>query len=161
MGDSSLTRIMFSLAVALVLAQHGCATVLKGTSEEVAVNSDPSGAEVSVNGEYNGTTPYVVKVPSSRTLFIRVAKTGYRPQHVTDDTSLRWKYAIGSFLALVIPLGVDLADGAAWGHDQTVITVHLEPLARATASPAATVSPPAGEVLQSTPTSAAQSASGR
>ncbi|MBF6560805.1 MAG: hypothetical protein IVW56_10975 [Candidatus Binataceae bacterium] len=44
-----------------------------------------------------------------------------------DDASFRWGYEIWSFVEFVIPMGVDMADGAAWGHDQ-MIAAHLEPL---------------------------------
>jgi hypothetical protein len=48
-------------------------------------------------------------------------------------------YEIWSFVEFVIPMGVDMADGAAWGHDKTMVTAHLEPGSQAptAASPAA------------------------
>src|SRR6266849_4210772 len=95
---------------AATLLQQSCATMLKGRSEQVMVSSDPSGAQVSMNDQLNGTTPYVTTVKSSEPLHIHVSKPGYQPQDITDDTSFRWGYEIWSFLCYVIPLGVDLAD---------------------------------------------------
>ncbi len=130
-----------------VLTGSGCATLLKGSNEQVMVSSDPSGANVSINGQQTGTTPYVTTVPSSQNLQIEVSKPGYQTASVTDDANFRWGYEIWSFVEFVIPMGVDMADGAAWGHDQTMVAAHLEPLpnvgktAPAGAAPASGTSP--------------------
>jgi len=113
----------------LSLLQPGCASLLKGTSEQIMVSSEPPGANVSVNGQQEGTTPYVANVPSSRDLQIELSKPGYEPLTVADNTSFRWGYEIWSFVDFVIPMGVDMADGAAWGHDQTMVAAHLNPVA--------------------------------
>ena len=141
-----MKRRIFRLATLVVLAiatllQQSCATMLKGRSEEVMVSSDPSGAQVSINDQMNGTTPYATTVKSSEPLHIHVSKPGYQPQDITDDTSFRWGYEIWSFLCYVIPLGVDLADGAAWGHDQTMIAAHLEPLPQTDQAPVGAAQP--------------------
>lgn len=137
----------------LSLLQPGCASMLKGNNEQIMVSSEPSGANVSVNGQQEGTTPYVANVPSSRDLQIQLSKPGYEPITVADNTSFRWGYEIWSFVDFVIPMGVDMADGAAWGHDQTMVAAHLNPVAESPvalqpqagtsgATPAAQPSPP-------------------
>ena len=115
----------------VALSQSGCATMLKGTNEQIMVTSDPSGANVNVNGQGEGTTPYVANVPSKQNLEIEVSKPGYQPTTVADNTSFRWGYEIWSFVEFVIPLGVDMADGAAWGHDQKMVAAHLNPVSQA------------------------------
>jgi hypothetical protein len=115
-----------TLLLAAVFAINGCATLLKGTNEQVMVSSDPSGADVSINGQHAGTTPYVTTVPSSQDLHIEVSKAGYQPASIDDKTNFRWGYEIWSFVEFVIPMGVDLADGAAWGHQQNMVAAHLE-----------------------------------
>lgn len=141
----------------LSLLQPGCASMLKGNNEQIMVSSEPSGANVSVNGQQEGTTPYVANVPSSRDLQIQLSKPGYEPITVADNTSFRWGYEIWSFVDFVIPMGVDMADGAAWGHDQTMVAAHLNPVAESRsalqpqagtsgATPAAQASPAATTV---------------
>jgi PEGA domain len=118
-----------SVLLALIMAvQSGCATLLKGSNEQVMITSYPAGAKVSLNGQNQGTTPYVANVPSSQDLDIQLSKPGYQAASIKDDTSLRWGYEIWSFVAFVIPLGVDMADGAAWGHDQTMVAAHMDPV---------------------------------
>ncbi len=118
-----------AIALSAAFSCASCATMLKGTHEEIMVSSDPAAADVSINGEQSGKTPFTTTVPSSRNLQIQLTKAGYQEQTVTDDATFRWGYEIWSFICWVIPLGVDMADGAAWGHQQTMIAAHLEPVA--------------------------------
>jgi hypothetical protein len=62
----------------------------------------------------------------SQNLQIQVSKPGYQTASIDDRAKFCWGYEIWSFVWYVIPLGVDLADGAAWGHPQTMIAAHLE-----------------------------------
>jgi hypothetical protein len=136
--EQSGMRLTFVILL-VSLPTFGCATMLKGTNEQLMVASDPSGANVAVNGQNEGTTPYETTVPSSQNLQIEVSKPGYQSITIEDDTSFRWGYEIWSFVEFVIPMGVDMADGAAWGHDKTMVTAHLEAASQAptAASPAA------------------------
>lgn len=139
-----------ALLVLAMLTIGGCATLLKGSNEQVMINSDPSGANVSINGQQTGTTPYVTTVPSSQDLQIEVSKPGYQTANVDDKTNFRWGYEIWSFVEFIIPMGVDLADGAAWGHQQTMIAAHLEP-ANVTGAAAPTPAPSAPPVVGTSP----------
>jgi len=142
-----MKRIVAASVGLAFLTVSGCATLLKGSNEQVMVSSEPSGANVSINGSESGTTPFVTTVPSSQNLQIQVSKAGYAPTTINDNTSFRWGYEIWSFVEFVIPLFVDMADGSAWGHDQTMIAVHLQPtpqsVTTATPTPAASPTPAA------------------
>jgi hypothetical protein len=132
---------VYSLAVCCLISTS-CATLLKGTKEEITVVSDPSGAKVTANQSDEGTTPVAFTVPSKQDLNISVTKAGYQEQDLQDPTSFRWGYEAFSFIEWVIPMVVDLSDGAAWGHDHLTMTAHLEPNGQPT--PASAESPPAG-----------------
>ena len=116
-----------------------CATILRGRTEEITVVSYPAGATVQVNGDQKGVTPVEVKVPSKADLNVNVTKDGYRSDNLTDPATTRWGYEAFSFVCGVLPVFGDMATGAAWGHDQLMLTAHLEPgpRARAEASAAA------------------------
>lgn len=130
--------------------------MLKGTTDQIMVSTDPAGADVSINDQQSGKTPFVTTVPSSQNLKIHLAKAGYQDQEIADDATFRWGYEICSFLLYVIPLVVDLSDGAAWGHQQTMIAGHLEPIAQ-TAPPAQTLPAPAVQAPAPTPLTPAPS----
>jgi hypothetical protein len=103
--------------------------MLKGTTDQIMVSTNPTGANVSINGQQSGKTPFVTTVPSSQDLHIHLSKAGYQDQTVTSEATFRWGYEFWSFVAYVIPLVVDLSDGAAWGHQQTMIAANLDPVA--------------------------------
>jgi len=117
--------------------------MLKGTKDEITVVSDPSGAQVTANESQEGPTPVTFTVPSKQDLNITVSKAGYQPEDLQDSASFRWGYEAWAFIAYVIPMVVDLSDGAAWGHDHLTMTAHLEPAGQPTAA-AAVPSPAAG-----------------
>jgi hypothetical protein len=124
-----------ALAVCSLIGSS-CATMLKGTKDEITVVSDPSGAEVTANETLEGTTPVTFTLPSKQDLTITVAKTGYQPEDLQDPVSFRWGYESWAFIAYVIPMVVDLSDGAAWGHDHLMVTAHLEPIGQPTSAAA-------------------------
>lgn len=134
----------------------GCATMLKGTTDQITVISDPPGAQVTSNSSPVGVTPVSFTVPSKEDLNLQVSKPGYQSASMQNEANFRWGYEIWAFLAYIIPGIVDCADGAAWGHDNLVMTTHLEPVAAAAAPPAApavpaSIAPVAANVPATTP----------
>ncbi len=143
-----MTKLAVYTLALCALINASCATLLKGTKEEITVVSDPSGAKVSANESEKGTTPVSFTVPSKEDLNISITKAGYKEEDLHDPTSFRWGYEVWSFIEWVIPMVVDLSDGAAWGHDHLTITAHLEPNGQpataAEGAPPAATAPSAG-----------------
>jgi hypothetical protein len=121
--------------------------MLKGTKDEITVVSDPAGAQVTANETHEGPTPVTFTVPSKQDLNITVAKAGYQPEDLQDPASFRWGYEAWAFIAYIIPMVVDLSDGAAWGHEHLTMTAHLEPNGQP--NPAAEGAPPAASAAAS------------
>lgn len=95
-----------------------------------------------------GTDSCLVHRPSKQDLNITVSKAGYQPQDLQDPVSFRWGYEAWAFLAYIIPMVVDLSDGAAWGHDHLTLTAHLEPNTQPTSAAGGT--PPAASAASET-----------
>jgi hypothetical protein len=124
MAKSSICASL--LAVVFV---SSCATLFQGTHEEIMVESDPPGAQVSVNDGRNGTTPYSMKVSRDDDVNIHVSKPGYAPMDVSDESHMAWGYFISDFFFTgLIGLAVDGLDGAMFYHNQTMVSAHLEPM---------------------------------
>ena len=105
----------------------GCAYMLKGTTDNMTVITDPEDAEVTVNNRNKGLSPVSFSVPSNEDLDIRLSKAGYQPKEVTSRALFRSGYEAWSFVEFVIPMVIDMSYGAAWGHDPTTITERLDP----------------------------------
>lgn len=65
-----------SLLIILGLVS-GCATVVKGTTQPIPVNSDPTGAEVLVNTNVFGITPIQIKLKRKEDHQVMIRKQGY------------------------------------------------------------------------------------
>lgn len=73
-------RYTASLAlVATTLVGSGCGTIIQGTSQEVSVSSNPSGAAISINGQQMGTTPASLNLSRKDRHTVRLDLSGYQP----------------------------------------------------------------------------------
>lgn len=131
-------RNMLVLGIALCLG--GCATMVRGADEEVAMNSEPAGAAVRTNvGLSCPSTPCTIAVPRKSDFTATFAKEGFKEQQVAVGTKLSGGGAAGMagnvLAGGVIGIGVDAATGAAMDHDPNPVLVKLEPLSPARAKP--------------------------
>ena len=118
--------------VACVASQSGCATVFKGTKQEVHIASEPTGVDVRSNGLPLGSAPTSTEIPRGRPIGLSFSKEGYKTQHVQlaqHPDAGWWVWDIGSCIipvAACIPLLVDAVSGAWYDFDDDV-RVRLEP----------------------------------
>lgn len=66
-------------ALLQILLLGGCASIMHGTSQQVAVSSSPTGAQVTVNGIALGTTPVLADLKRKDNHVVRVSLDGYAP----------------------------------------------------------------------------------
>jgi hypothetical protein len=122
-----MRRVSTGLAAALVaLALSGCATLFAGGSETLTVNSEPSGARVTMQtGETLGTTPFTATLDPSRSYTLTFNRAGYSPTTV----QVARKVDGIAFLNLLCVLcwGIDFATGAVWGLESNHLNVTLTP----------------------------------
>jgi hypothetical protein len=113
------------VVVLLFAAMSGCTLVAQGTTQEVKVTSEPSGAQASVAGQTK-TTPAVFQLPKEdHTLVVR--REGYQEKKVLLERHVS-PWFIGSILTGVIGSVVDIAAGSWKEFDQTELKVVLEAL---------------------------------
>ena len=121
-------RLVYACAVALALS--GCATVTRGTDDQIQVNSDPQGATVQTSLSQQCITPCTLKVGRKDEFSVTVAKPGYAPQTVFVGTRLASAGAAGFagnvLVGGVIGMGVDAATGATLEHFPNPVTVVLQ-----------------------------------
>ncbi|MFN4266500.1 MAG: PEGA domain-containing protein [Aquabacterium sp.] len=102
----------------------GCASVIRGTSDTVTVNSLEKGTTIYINGAPRGVDVAQVQVKRGNVHQIRVEKEGCQP--VAETTSE--KFDATSLLGILLDFGlitipVDLISGAAWKAEPTTYTV--------------------------------------
>lgn len=112
-GGGRMHRIEGAIAVALIVALAGCATIVHGGTQDIRVSSQPSGAVVRVQGMAT-TTPGVLKLERKGTHTLVFEKEGHKSVEVqlnkTVDGWLFGNILIGGIIGLVI----DFVSGAAY-----------------------------------------------
>ena len=71
-----------ALVVIVCAGLSGCATAIHGTSQNIPILSDPTGAKITVDGNVIGTTPTEVKLSRKTDHLVVVEKDGYETERV-------------------------------------------------------------------------------
>lgn len=88
-------RHCFLIKIALILAcimsflfMQGCATIIKGKTQEVTFKSEPEGATVTVTGRTIGKTPITTQLDRKSDQTATFEKEGYKPQTIPLTTTI-------------------------------------------------------------------------
>ena len=104
----------------------GCATALRGSSQKMKIETDPSGATLKINDQ-SYTTPAEVELKRKETYKVEVGKEGYRTK--VFDFAAQWDGA--SLPGLIVPGGsVSVATDRVSGADLSfsdLPTIKLDP----------------------------------
>ncbi len=115
--------IISLLIVFSFLILSGCATILKGTKQEITFESSPSGAKVFLDGNLIGTTPFTVKLKKNKYKSFRVELKGYQ----TIQRKMAKKYDLVSLLDVFWDLSTtDLLTGAAFEYAENSYYIELQ-----------------------------------
>ena len=120
------TIFLIILLITIVLLFSSCATILKGTTEGVDVDSAPTGAKVYINGQYMGKTPLQNKLRSNKTHHIEFVKEGYEKKTVDITSSLGANWIVLDVLFGVFPIIIDAASGSWYNLDDSYARTLLE-----------------------------------
>jgi hypothetical protein len=119
------------LAFALAALCGGCATVVRGTTDEVGFNSTPSGAEVHTSNGLGCVTPCTLTVKKNEEFVATFQKDGFVPQQVPVARQVVGAGVVataGNVIAGgLIGLGVDAVTGAGYEHTPNPVSVTLRP----------------------------------
>jgi hypothetical protein len=114
----SVIGVMSALAVA-------CGTIIHGSSQEVGISSQPTGASVTVDKQPLGTTPVVAHLRRKDNHEIVVTMTGYQPFALATTRSVSgWVWGNIVFGGL-IGLAVDAISGALYKVQPEQVSAQL------------------------------------
>ena len=77
-----------AIAVALCLTLAGCATIIRGTEQEVSVNTNPIGATVQFSNGQSCTAPCRITAARDQSLQLTISKEGCHTQSASMVPSL-------------------------------------------------------------------------
>ncbi|MDQ8202662.1 PEGA domain-containing protein [Pelagicoccus sp. SDUM812003] len=111
----------------------GCATVTRGTKDVLVIESDPSGALVTLSNGLTGTTPTSFKVSRKKPISVTIEKKGYETVFVQVNPAIEGAGAAGMagnvLVGGIIGVGVDAMSGATKNLRPNPVTVKLVPVA--------------------------------
>jgi hypothetical protein len=116
------------VALVLLLAFSGCATIMAGGPDRIPVSTNPPGATVFVDNIPVGQTPVMVTLDRQHSSgVIRIEMPGFAPVAIVRTTSINgWFWAnlcFGGLLGIV----VDLVTGDIKAFDDAPIAIGLTP----------------------------------
>jgi hypothetical protein len=127
--------IRLLVAAAIVMPCLGCASVTRGTTENISIATTPAGATAEISGLEIPTacvTPCVVQAKRNADIIVTINKEGYEPQIIPLTKEIPGSGAAGFAGNLLagglIGMGVDAATGAALDHKPNPVIVTLQPL---------------------------------
>ncbi len=121
-----LSRALLTLF--LLIALNGCATIMHGTTQDIGITTDPSGADLLLDGELHYKSPAVKTMKRKEDHTLEISQEGYKREAVEIKGALSLAVA-GDFLAGgVIGYGIDAATGAQRRLVPEKVEVRLRPL---------------------------------
>ena len=71
------------LTVSAILTLTACATMMHGSSQDVGISSNPTGATVTVDNQSPGQTPYIAHLSRKDNHVVKLDLAGYAPAELT------------------------------------------------------------------------------
>lgn len=96
---------------ALFVAAGGCATLFSAGDVAVSAGSNPTGADVWVDGTLRGKTPLTLELDNTRPHTVTFRMAGRQDQTVDLRTSVRAGFIVLDVLGGLIPVIIDAATG--------------------------------------------------
>ena len=121
--------IKISMMVSCLFCLSACATVVRGRQQAIPVSSNPSGAQIKVNGAPKGVTPSVVYIlRGEENPLISLEKDGFKKYEIALDRKF-YPYGLMNLCLGPLALGgsiADLVNHAGWSFTPDKINVELE-----------------------------------
>ena len=117
--------IHFSIII-IFISFVSCATLFKGSTEEVSFSSEPTGAKVYVNGQFMGETPFPLNLESNEDYLIEFRLEDYENKMVFINNSVGAGWIILDLFAYIFPIFIDNATGDWYYLDETNVRAALE-----------------------------------
>ncbi|MCG7391437.1 translation initiation factor 2 [Microvirga sp. ACRRW] len=125
-------RLSILAVLAGSLSLGACATVTRGTTEQITFDSTPPAEMRTSTGLTCPTTPCTLDISRKSEFIATFSKQGYQSQDVMVQTRLAGAGAAGFagnvLVGGVIGMGVDAATGSTLEHYPNPVTVSLVPL---------------------------------
>ena len=117
MTSTAVNRSLVPCAALLTILLAGCATIFKGAKQTIDFTSEPSTADVYVNGQLMGKTPMQIELKVDKTYNVEFRKEGFENRTIILSHSIGAHWIIFDVLFGLIPVIIDASTGAWYSLD--------------------------------------------
>jgi len=128
-----MRRYIVTITAGFLAVVTGCATIISGTTQVLTFQSNPSGAEILVNGIPVGITPLTVTVKRKSGTKVMVKKEGYKEQSFVLKQSLEPWFWGNIIFGGLFGSTTDIASGATVEYSPDQYYTTLEPVEQTSA----------------------------
>jgi len=124
-----MRNAMIILFCALQIANAGCATIVHGDKQEIRVETNPPGANVTIVGRRSQSmvSPAELVLRRKHDYELEIKKEGYRTEYVQVEQHLGGWFWCNLLFGGIIGIVVDISKGSAYNLEPKEIHVTLEP----------------------------------
>lgn len=120
------------LGLIVLLFSSSCATITRGSTDDVIVRTYPPGAEVTLSNGMVGISPANFEVPRKQSVVVSICKEGFKPVQVTLNPVISGEGGAGMAGNIIagglIGAAVDASSGAMYDLTPNPLEVTLIPL---------------------------------
>lgn len=122
--------LVWASVVVFLFTLVGCATLFKGSSQDVGINSNPMKATVKVKSMagvevFSSTTPTTVKLSKKKEYIVTIGLQGYKEATVQLTQTMEGWFWGNLICGGVIGMVIDFVSGAMWNLEPEQISVTL------------------------------------
>lgn len=115
--------VFSALVLSIVVA--GCASIIHGSSQDVSIASDPSGATVTINGVERGQTPITQSLKRKKTHTLTLALDGYETEELFIERKVSGWFWGNILFGGLIGIAIDAGTGAMYKLDPSTVDTML------------------------------------
>jgi hypothetical protein len=123
-----------TLLAAITVFSTGCASITRGTTDTLVIESDPAGADVKLSTGLSGKTPVSFKLPRKNDLTVTISKPGFETLTVNVSSQVVGAGSAGMagnvLVGGLIGVAVDASTGAMKDLKPNPVKVKLNPVAK-------------------------------
>ena len=122
---------LVAVSVFMIIGLGGCATVTRGATSQMQIDSEPSGASVKTSLAHACTTPCTIQVSRKDEFAIEFSKPGYQTARIDVKTQVA-SAGVAGFAGNIVAggivgMGVDAATGSPLEHVPNPAKAVLQP----------------------------------
>lgn len=124
--DSNILLALALLNTIFIIS--GCATIIHGTTQDIGITTDPSGADLCIDGRENYKSPAKITMKRKEDHSVEVTKEGFQKENVNIKSVISGAVAGNIIAGGLIGWGVDAISGGQYRLVPENVDVRLRPL---------------------------------